>query len=89
LRKPDGSVSNKWLLHCSKVPILIFNGILTLQHRRRRIRARAGARGGGERRAKTKQTQLETALAELRLTLAERGDRKAIVDPPNLLTRAN
>ena len=30
LRKTDGSVSNKWLLQCSKVPILIFNGILTL-----------------------------------------------------------
>jgi hypothetical protein len=29
LRKTDGSVSNKWLLQCSKVPILIFNGILT------------------------------------------------------------
>jgi hypothetical protein len=29
LRKTDGSVSNKWLLQCSKVSILIFNGILT------------------------------------------------------------
>jgi hypothetical protein len=32
LRKTDGSVSNKWLLQCSKVPILIFNGIPTGGH---------------------------------------------------------
>jgi hypothetical protein len=29
LRKTGGSVSNKWLLQCGKVPILIFNAILT------------------------------------------------------------
>jgi len=37
---------------------------------------------------KTKQAQLETALAELRVTLAT-GDRKTILDLPNSLTRVN
>jgi len=37
---------------------------------------------------KLKQTQLETALAELRLALAT-GDRKAILDLPNPLARVN
>ena len=37
---------------------------------------------------KTKQSQLETALAELRVTLAT-GDRKTILDLPNSLTRVN
>jgi hypothetical protein len=34
---------------------------------------------------KARQAQLETQIAELRLALAERGDRKAILDLPNPL----
>jgi hypothetical protein len=38
---------------------------------------------------KVKQLNLEIALAELRLSLAERGDRKAILDLPNALSSVN